>query len=588
MLRPAALYVGAVWALAQGISQLTPAVGLPDAATRWFLVAAVIGFPFWVAFQWFYAFTPQGIKRESEIGPQGAITHSAARRLDFAIIAVLAVAVVLLGSGYFIRRGVPAATSASAFNPPSNTLVVLPFTNLGGNPQQRYFSDGNTEELTNALGQQTGLHVIAWDTASRFRASTKPVATIARELDVANVLSGKVLRQGNAIRVIVELVNARTGYQTWASHYDDSLANIFQVQDKISAAIAAALKVKFARTTASPTVNPEAYTLTLKANALMSKSLDDTSVVEQAHKLAGQAVALDPGYADAHAVLASTWIALAQVSYQSPQHALAKARAQARLALTLDPHSGGAMLLLATIDLANGDTAAAKAGLEQVLAINPSNASAHYVYGLLLPPSQALAQLQAAVKLSPDYAAAQANLTSLYVELGDYPHALAQARVLVKLTPHSATSALLLAAIYTRLGRGEDAVKAFDQIKPTTPLDKAIVTAGRLAYQSVLDPQLHTRAVAAVNALRARSDLGTASLGAVVQLLVVVKQKDAALAALSKLCARLPLACESGRLERSRLFRPLHGEPQFKALVKEYDTASRTPASAAASAQSTP
>src|ERR1051325_9211332 len=95
VIRAAILYLGAIWALAQGISQLGPSFGAPDWATRWFVVAAAIGFPFWSAFAWFYEFTPEGLKRESEIDPADTIAHQTGRKLDFAIIAVLTVAVVL-------------------------------------------------------------------------------------------------------------------------------------------------------------------------------------------------------------------------------------------------------------------------------------------------------------------------------------------------------------------------------------------------------------------------------------------------------------------------------------------------------------
>src|SRR6478735_8131396 len=96
VIRGAILYVGAAWALAQGISQLGPSIGTPEWATRWFLVAAGIGFPFWIAFAWFYEFTPEGLKRESEIDPAESVARRTGRKLDFAIIGVLAVAVVLL------------------------------------------------------------------------------------------------------------------------------------------------------------------------------------------------------------------------------------------------------------------------------------------------------------------------------------------------------------------------------------------------------------------------------------------------------------------------------------------------------------
>src|SRR5881394_1712936 len=86
VIRTAILYLGAVWALAQGISQLGPSLGAPEWATRWFLVAAGIGFPFWIAFAWFYEFTPEGLKPESEIDPTDSIKqHAGGRKLDVAI-----------------------------------------------------------------------------------------------------------------------------------------------------------------------------------------------------------------------------------------------------------------------------------------------------------------------------------------------------------------------------------------------------------------------------------------------------------------------------------------------------------------------
>ena len=104
VLRAGALYAAGVWALAQGIAQLGPSFGLPDWGTRWFVIAAVIGFPFWIAFAWFYEFTPEGLKRESEIDPAESITHHTGRKLDFAIIGVLAIAVVLLVTDRFVLR----------------------------------------------------------------------------------------------------------------------------------------------------------------------------------------------------------------------------------------------------------------------------------------------------------------------------------------------------------------------------------------------------------------------------------------------------------------------------------------------------
>src|SRR5262249_29378164 len=138
VIRATILYLGAVWALAQGISQLGPSVGAPEWATRWFLVAAAIGFPFWIAFAWFYEFTPEGLKRESEIDPAESITHHTGRKLDFAIIGVLAVAVVLLLTDRFVlRHGVNHITAIPI---PEKSIAVLPFENLSRDPDNAYFA----------------------------------------------------------------------------------------------------------------------------------------------------------------------------------------------------------------------------------------------------------------------------------------------------------------------------------------------------------------------------------------------------------------------------------------------------------------
>src|SRR6476646_10616707 len=140
VLRAAIFYLGAVWALAQGISQLGPSIGAPEWATRWFLVASGIGFPFWIAFAWFYEFTPEGLKRESEIDPADSIAHRTGRTLDFAIIGVLALAVVLLLTDRFVlRHGVNQATVISIVE---KSIAVLPFENLSSDKENAYFTDG--------------------------------------------------------------------------------------------------------------------------------------------------------------------------------------------------------------------------------------------------------------------------------------------------------------------------------------------------------------------------------------------------------------------------------------------------------------
>jgi len=582
VLRAAVLYAGAVWALSQGIAQLGSLFDAPNWAMRGFVIVCAIGFPFWVGFAWFYEFTPQGIRRESEVAPSESITHSAARRLDFAIIGVLVIAVVLLASGYFVRRAAPAAAQPAelaAFHPPADTIVVLPFANLGGDKSQQYFSDGITEELTNALGQNTALRVIAWDTASKYRNSQQSATDIGKTLDVASVLTGKILREGDEVRVIVELVNAANGYQLWSDHYDDQLANIFQVQDKISGAIAAALKVKFADANAPRRVNPQAYDLVLKARALMDRA-HTAAPVEQARALLEQAIGLDPDYAEAHAALARVWLDLTYYSTLPLKDGLPKARAEAHRALTLDPDSVTAIIALAVADRAEGKRAEARAGFQRAIELDPSNATAHLNYANVLPMQQYLAQTLEAVQLDPGNAPAQNDLAVASLDLGEYAQALPPLQALLRLDPHSVDSAFLLALTYALLHRNAEAVKAFDLAQPETPLAEALVAAGRLVYASVLDPARHAQALAAVAAFGRRTDLDPVSLADVIQLDLVLGEKRSALARLPGLCASASVICSD--LSVNPIFLPLRGDPGFEALVKQYDIVSK-PAAAAAS-----
>src|SRR5262245_25023029 len=193
IIRAVILYVGAVWALAQGISQLGPSLGAPEWATRWFLVAAAIGFPFWIAFAWFYEFTPEGLKRESEIDPAASITHHTGRKLDFAIIGVLTVAVVLLLTDRFVlRHGVNETTSLPI---PEKSIAVLPFVNMSEDKANEFFSDGISEELLNLLSKVPQLQVAARTSSFSFKGKQIEIPEIARQLHVANVLEGSVRRR---------------------------------------------------------------------------------------------------------------------------------------------------------------------------------------------------------------------------------------------------------------------------------------------------------------------------------------------------------------------------------------------------------
>ncbi len=579
VLRSAALYVGIVWALAQGISQLSPSLGLPDWATRAFLVACAAGFPVWVAFAWFYELTPEGLKRDSEVAPDAPTRQSSARKLDFAIIGVLVIAVALLGSGYFLR-GNPASGRPATFAPPAATIVVLPFTNLSDRADQQYFSNGITEELTDALGERTGLTVIAWNTASRYANTRLTPRQIGAALNVSHVLGGTIQREHDIVRVSVELVSTRNGQLLWSAHYDDSLQNIFAVQDKISAAIADALKVRFAGAQAPPTLNPRAHELYLRGLA----ALDDVTAADAqaAQKYFQQALALDPRYADAWSGLAASYLALAQWSTLPIAAALPKMRAAAQQALALDPRNVDALVELANADNTSGRKSEARSEYERALRFDPNNARAHLDYGTVLPLRQDLTQTQEAARLDPDNATTQNNLATLYQDLGDWPDAVIAARTLNKLSPTGTDAAFYLAFAYDRMRRDADAVKAFDLVHPVDATDKRLVDAGRLTYRALLHPSQRAAALAALTALR-HADVGPFAQGNLLLLYLALDDKETALQMLPAICSAGPVGCND--LAVNPMYAPLRGDPRFEKLSKEYTTMTlgATPPAASAS-----
>ncbi|HET7557967.1 MAG TPA: hypothetical protein VFK08_07810, partial [Rhodanobacteraceae bacterium] len=243
VLRAGLLYAGAVWASAQGISQLSPAVGLPGWSTRWFLIAACIGFPFWIAFAWLYELTPQGLKRESEIAADATIARGSTRKLDRAIIGVLALAVVLLLANTFVWRKGAGLSGDSAPTIPAKSIAVLPFEDLSPGHDHGYFSAGLAEELLNALAKVQDLKVAGRASSFYYGNRNADLRTIGKALDVANVLEGSVRTQNDAVRISVQLIRTHDGFEVWSQSYDGDMRNIFDLQERIARAITDHLKV---------------------------------------------------------------------------------------------------------------------------------------------------------------------------------------------------------------------------------------------------------------------------------------------------------------------------------------------------------
>lgn len=428
--RAAVLYLGAVWALAQGIAQLGPELGAPEQATRWFVIASAIGFPFWVIFSWFYELTSSGIKRESEISPEVRAGQSH-RKIDMVIIGVLAIAVVLLLTDRFLER-TTAAPAATVAIPADNSIAVLPFDNESGDKEQQYFSDGLSEGFIITLSQVDGLRVINRKSSFQFRDKQDDSRGIAARLGVANLLEGSVRRMGDTVRISASLIRASDGSTLWASSYDRPYKDLFALQDQIAGEVAGALKARLQPAQAHarqgdrpPSGNLEAYAAYMKAQA----STDTQEAIAQFDR----ALQLDPDYALAWSMKARTLI---------------------------DAVSGGMPEDAAAVAFTQADAAVA-----QAMRLAPTQASTHVARGMLLMVRDfnwqgGEAELKRAVQLEPENGDALFQLSVVLASQGDLQQAVQLTRRALTLDPRNALIYRWLVAYLMPLGRLDEARQA--------------------------------------------------------------------------------------------------------------------------------
>ena len=472
VLRAGVLYIGSVWALAQGIAQLGPPFGMPDWVTRWFVVACAIGFPFWLAFAWFYELTPQGLRRESGVEADASIARSTGRRMDRAIIAVLAIAVVLLVTNTFVlrrdatskaRQADADTIAAELAEAPGQSVAVLPFANLGGDPTQDYFSDGLSEELISDLTRIAGLKVVGRSSSFRMRDSKDSPAAIGARLGVAHLIEGSVRRSGNRFRVIVSLIRAADGSNLWSETFDRQLDDVFAVQSEISRAVAASLQLKVLGQPGDagdrpPSGNVQAYEALMLGTAHAVRWTEPD--IRKAITYYRRAIDLDRGYAVAWARLAMAYVNLAkqmppakreQSWIDDAQGALATARA---LSPELPSVLRARIYVMVSIDL---DFAGALKEARRLMELAPGDPSNVMTLANQLMDNgrleEALDLYRKTIALDPLNATTYGNMGRTLTALGRLDEAEQVARKVAEVTPNPQRLARTLAWI--RLLRGD-------------------------------------------------------------------------------------------------------------------------------------
>jgi len=235
--------------------------------------------------------------------------------------------------------GMPRAAESNRPSSRDVSICVLPFQNMSGDAEQEYFSDGISEDITTDLSKVSALEVIARNTAFTFKGQSVNVCDVARKLGVTHVLEGSVRKVGERVRITAQLIDGRSGGHVWADRYDRDLTDIFTIQDEISKAIVAALKLKLMPEEKKAiekrgTTNAEAYNLYLLARQYwVTGNHGDPRREERVMRICSRAVEIDPSYAHAWALLALAQSSLRYGYGQDIDDGFAAANA----ALALDP-----------------------------------------------------------------------------------------------------------------------------------------------------------------------------------------------------------------------------------------------------------
>jgi TolB-like protein/class 3 adenylate cyclase/Flp pilus assembly protein TadD len=362
------------------------------------------------------------------------------------------------------------STTPSSLSAPRLSMVVLPFANIGGDPEQDYFVDGVTESLTTDLSRINGSFVIGRHTAFTFKGKAVDLKQIGRELNVRYVLEGSVQRGGNRLRVNVQLIDAETGKHLWAERFDKPVADLFDMQDEIVSRLANTLNTQLVEAEArraERSLHPDAMDLIFQGMACLNKGRT-SEYLAQSRSFFERALALDPKNVEALVGLAVVDAAAVGMALTVERAArLAAAETALIKALSLAPQHARAHWLLGNIKMFTNRAAQGIAECEQALALDRNLANAHAYIGrakyLLGRGEETEAHVQEALRLSPRDT--EAFVWMMFagfakLQLGADQEAVARFRRSVEINRNHPRAHIYLATALAHLGQLDEARSA--------------------------------------------------------------------------------------------------------------------------------
>src|SRR5437667_2565100 len=339
------------WLLMQIASQIFPFFEIPNWAVRLVVLLLIIGFPVAMILAWAFELTPEGIKRAEDVDLSESVRRKTGRKLDFFIIAVLLLVIAILLFQRLHPNVSPAVSSS-----PEKSIAVLPFENLSRDPDNAFFTAGVQDEILADLAKVADLNVISRTSVMLYKSGNpRNLREIGQQLGVAHVLEGSVQRTASRVRVMAQLIDARTDAHLWAQTYDRDLADVFAIQSEIAKTIAEQLQARLspaekAAIEQRPTADLAAFDLYVRATALIDAVPGSWTAKEkllQAVNFLDQAIARDPAFLLAYCKLAGAHDVLYLFGLDHTPGRFTMADSAVQNALRLGPDSGDAHLALA-------------------------------------------------------------------------------------------------------------------------------------------------------------------------------------------------------------------------------------------------
>jgi serine/threonine-protein kinase len=358
------------------------------------------------------------------------------------------------------------------------SVAVLPFANLSADPENEFFADGITEDVTAQLSKIRSLKVISRTSVMPFKKRELSLREIGAKLDVAALLEGSVRRAGTRVRIVAQLIDAETDRHLWAQTYDRNLTDIFAIQSEVALQIAHALEAELSseekrRVRKQPTDSLEAYRLYVLGQQCLTRWTQEG--VDKGIGYLEQAVAHDPDYALAYTALGYVYtdMGLGVAGALPPDEAFRRAKVAITRALQIDPGLAEAHAVLGYLKLSSDfDWQGAEMELNRAIELNPNSGNAYDYYGLLLSGleryDEALVMQQRAHELDP-LVHRGIDITTTLLRAGRYDEALGTVNRVLDVDPHFALAHATLGWVYALKGMPDQAIAGLQRAVALSP-----------------------------------------------------------------------------------------------------------------------